>query len=116
MYELLFWKYLDEVYLNHQEVSRSARWTNLTRTTQSSDFNRIGKCFFQWEKVDDSSWKTVMDWRFLNVEQLLKVLNRGMLRYPRKTMDTLVSMFEWIQMSVAMILVPARYDEMYEDD
>jgi hypothetical protein len=23
MYELLFWKYLDEVYLNHQEVSEA---------------------------------------------------------------------------------------------
>jgi hypothetical protein len=67
MYELLFWKYLDEVYLNHQEVYEAldVEPTVLTRgTTCSSDFKQDRKCFFKWEKVDDSSWKTVMDWRF----------------------------------------------------
>ena len=37
MYELLFWKYLDEVYLNHQEVYEALEGaTNSSRTRRTA--------------------------------------------------------------------------------
>jgi hypothetical protein len=62
MYELLFWKYLDEVYLNHQEVYESLeeqpKVEGLEELPVQVILNRIA-CF-AIGKSDDSSWKIIM--------------------------------------------------------
>jgi hypothetical protein len=54
MYELLFWKYLDEVYLNHQEFYESLEEQptveGLEELPVQVILNRIAS-FFQLEKV-----------------------------------------------------------------
>jgi hypothetical protein len=52
MYELLFWKYLDEVYLNHQEVYESLEeqpTEGLEELPVQVILNRIAR-FANWEK------------------------------------------------------------------
>ena len=61
MYELLFWKYLDEVYLNHQEVYEALIENQSVEGLEELPIqvilNRIANAFSNWEKVDDFSFK-----------------------------------------------------------
>ena len=62
MYELVFWKYLEEVYLNHHLVYESiseeqAIIEGLEELPVQVILNRIASVFSKWEKVDDKSWK-----------------------------------------------------------
>jgi hypothetical protein len=61
MYELLFWKYIDEVYLNHQEVYEALiekeSVEGLEELPVQVILNRISNAFAQWEKVDEYSFK-----------------------------------------------------------
>jgi hypothetical protein len=60
MYELIFWKYLEGVYLNHQEVYESldeeSAIEGLEELPVQVILNRIASVFSKWEKVDNS-WK-----------------------------------------------------------
>jgi hypothetical protein len=57
MYELIFWKYLEGVYLNHQEVYESLDEESNWRSPVQVILNRIASVFAKWEKVDANSWK-----------------------------------------------------------
>jgi hypothetical protein len=59
MYELI-WKYLEGVYLNHQEVYESLdeeMKLSLEELPVQVILNRIASVFAKWEKVDANSWK-----------------------------------------------------------
>jgi len=60
MYELIFWKYLEEVYLNHQEVYEAlddeTAIEGLEELPVQVILNRIASVFSKWEKVDENSW------------------------------------------------------------
>jgi hypothetical protein len=54
MYELLFWKYLDEVYLNHQvyeSLEEQPTVEGLEELPVQVILNRIASVFANWEKV-----------------------------------------------------------------
>ncbi|GAA6771108.1 hypothetical protein AAGS39_18530 [Flavobacterium sp. CGRL2] len=61
MYELLFWKYLDEIYLNNQEVYEALvekqEVDGLAVLQIEVIVNRINSVFSDWERVDENSWK-----------------------------------------------------------
>ena len=63
MYELLFWKYLEDVYLNHHEVYEALlekqEVEGLEKLPVEVILNRINSVFSQWEKVDENSWKII---------------------------------------------------------
>jgi ribosomal protein S17E len=66
MYELVFWKYLEEVYLNHHEVYRTfqknkQKLKELEILPVQVILNRIASVFSKWEKVDDSVGKTIVE-------------------------------------------------------
>ena len=61
MYELLFWRYLDEIYLNNQEVYEALvekeEVEGLAVLPVEVIVNRINSVFSEWERVDENSWK-----------------------------------------------------------
>lgn len=61
MYELLFWKYQDEVYLNNQEVYEALiekqPIAGLEELPVTVILNRIAKVFSDWTKEDDFSYR-----------------------------------------------------------
>ena len=120
MYELLFWKYLDEVYLNHQEVYEALE---VEPTVQGLEelpvqviLNRIGSVFSKWEKVDDSSWKNSSGLGAFHVRTTSQSIQIDCYGTQGKTMDTLVGIMEEFKCPLYDPQVPARYDEMYEDE
>jgi hypothetical protein len=59
MYELLFWKYQDGIYLNHHLVMKHLEQETvegLEELPVQVILNRIA-CIFKMGKVDESSWK-----------------------------------------------------------
>ena len=65
MYELVFWKYQEGIYLNHQVVYEALadeqEVIGLEVLPIAIIFNRIHSVFSKWEKVDDNSWKNGMN-------------------------------------------------------
>lgn len=61
MYELLFWNYEEEVYLNHQEVYEALVEKEPVKGLQelpvTTILNRIANVFASWERVDTHSFK-----------------------------------------------------------
>src|SRR5687768_9244156 len=61
MYELLFWRYLEEIYLNNQEVyealTEKEEVDGLAILPVDVIVNRINSVFSEWERVDENSWK-----------------------------------------------------------
>jgi hypothetical protein len=119
MYELVFWKYLEEIYLNHHEVYETileepAEIEGLEVLPVQVILNRIASVFSKWEKVDDASWKNnsgVGAFHIRTTPQSIKIDCYGT---EGKTMDTLVNIMEEFKCPLYDPQVPERYDEMSE--
>jgi hypothetical protein len=119
MYELVFWKYLEEIYLNHHEVYETileepAEIEGLEMLPVQVILNRIASVFSKWEKVDDASWKNnsgVGAFHIRTTPQSIKIDCYGT---EGKTMDTLVNIMEEFKCPLYDPQVPERYDEMSE--
>lgn len=119
MYELVFWKYLEEVYLNHHEVyetisEEQAVIEGLEVLPVQVILNRIASVFSKWEKVDDSSYKNndgVGAFHIRTTPQSIKIDCYGT---EGKTMDKLVNIMEEFKCPLYDPQVPERYDEMSE--
>jgi len=119
MYELLFWKYLEGIYLNHHEVyeaiiEEEAHIEGLEELPVQVILNRIASVFSKWEKVDDKSWKNnngVGAFHIRTTPQSIKIDCYGT---KGKTMDSLVNIMEEFKCPLYDPQVPERYDEMSE--
>jgi len=118
MYELLFWKYLDEVYLNHHLVYEALvdRETveGLEELPVQVILNRIASVFSKWEKVDEFSWKNnagVGAFHVITTSQSIQIDCYGT---EGKTMNKLVELMEEFKCPLYDPQVPQRYDEMAE--
>ncbi|QSB26090.1 hypothetical protein [Flavobacterium sp. CLA17] len=118
MYELLFWKYLDEIYLNHHEVYEALveeqEVEGLEKLPVDVIMNRIRSVFSQWEKVDDNSWKNTAEkgaFQVITTPQSVRIDCYGT---EGKTMNQLVSLMEEFKCPLYDPQVPERYDEMSE--
>ncbi|OCB78444.1 hypothetical protein [Flavobacterium crassostreae] len=118
MYELVFWKYQEGVYLNHQEV-----YENLEEQPQPEGLeelpvavilNRIGSVFSKWEKVDANSWKNTTGVGAFHVKTTPQSIQIDCYGTQGKTMDKLVDIMAEFQCPLYDPQVPERYDEMYE--
>lgn len=117
MYELIFWKYLEEVYLNHQEVYEAlddeTTIEGLEELPVQVILNRIASVFSKWEKVDENSWKNNSGpgaFQVLTTSQSIQIDCYGT---EGKTMDQLVNIMEEYKCPLYDPQVPMRYDEMY---
>jgi hypothetical protein len=118
MYQLFFWKYNEEIYLNHQEVSESLELQHAVEGLEELPIpviiNRVNTLFLNWERVDKDSWKNSGGngaFQILTTPQSVRIDCYGT---EGKTMDLLVSMMEEFKCPLYDPQVPARYDEMNE--
>jgi hypothetical protein len=118
MYELIFWKYLEGVYLNHQEVYEALEdeptIDGLEELPVQVILNRIGAVFSKWEKVDASSWKNTTGVGAFHVRTTTQSIQIDCYGTEGKTMDKLVDIMEEFKCPLYDPQVPERYDEMSE--
>lgn len=118
MYELLFWKYLEEVYLNHHLVYEALiekeRVEGLEELPVQVILNRIGSVFSKWEKVDEFSWKNNNGAGAFHVITTPQSIQIDCYGTEGKTMNTLVELMEEFKCPLYDPQVPQRYDEMAE--
>jgi hypothetical protein len=118
MYELLFWKYLEGVYLNHHEVYEAiedqAVIDGLEELPVQVILNRIASVFSKWEKVDDNSWKNNSGVGAFQVKTTPQSIQIDWYGTDGKTMDSLVNIMEEFKCPLYDPQVPERYDEMNE--
>jgi hypothetical protein len=118
MYELIFWKYLEEFYLNHQEVYEALvekeEVEGLEILPVEVIINRINSVFSQWERVDENSWKNNAGkgaFQVITTPQSIQIDCYGT---EGKTMNKLVDVMAEFKCPLYDPQVPERYDEMSE--
>lgn len=118
MYELLFWNYLEDVYLNHQEVYESLVEkefvVGLEELPIAVILNRIAKVFSSWERVDTSSFKNsngVGAFHIITTPQSVQINCYGT---KGTDMDTLCKIMEEFKCPLYDPQVPVRYDDFSE--
>ena len=118
MYELVFWRYLEEVYLNHQEVYEAIVENETVEGLEELPvqviLNRITSVFSSWEKVDDNSWKNPQGPGAFQVLVSPHSVRIDCYGTEGKTMNKLVDVMEEFKCPLYDPQVPERYDEMYE--
>ncbi|WPR72929.1 hypothetical protein SLW70_07360 [Flavobacterium sp. NG2] len=120
MYELIFWQYLDEVYLNHQLVYEALIEGEMVEGLELLPvqviLNRIASVFDTWEKVDGDSWKNPKGKGAFQVNTTPQSIQIDCYGTEGKTMDKLVSIMEEFKCPLYDPQIPARYDEFYEEE
>lgn len=118
MYELLFWRYLDEIYLNHHEVYEALvekeGVIGLEKLPVEVIINRINSVFSKWERIDENSWKNNAGkgaFQVITTPQSVKIDCYGT---EGNTMNQLVDLMLEFKCPLYDPQVPERYDEMSE--
>lgn len=118
MYELVFWKYLDGIYLNHQEVYEALLDEEIIAGLEILPIdviaNRIASVFSKWEKVDENSWKNIQGKGAFQVKTTPQSIQIDCYGTEGKTMNTLVAVLEEFKCPLYDPQIPERYDEMSE--
>ena len=116
MYELIFWKYEDGIYLNHQEVYEAIEdqldVTGLETLPTDVIINRINTLFAKWERVDANSWKNNDGKGAFHIKTTPQSIKIDCYGTEGKTMDVLVDIMEEFKCPLYDPQVPERYDEM----
>ena len=118
MYELVFWNYQEEVYLNHHLVYEAIEAKEMVDGLENLPvdviLNRIANVFSTWEKVDASSYKNTNGsgaFHITNTPQSIKIDCYGT---EGKSMDLLVDILQEYKCPLYDPQIPARYDEFHE--
>jgi hypothetical protein len=118
MYELVFWRYLEGFYLNHQEVYEAIveqqEVAGLEELPTTVILNRINSVFSKWEKVDENSWKSPNGKGAFQIEVTPKSIQIDCYGTEGKTMNLLVDTMAEFKCPLYDPQVPERYDEMSE--
>lgn len=116
MYELVFWNYLDGIYLNHQEVyeaiEEQQEVEGLEELPTTVILNRINSLFSKWERVDEYSWKNNNGPGAFCVKTTPQSIKIDCYGTEGKTMDRLVDILEEFKCPLYDPQVPERFDEM----
>ena len=114
MYELLFWKYEEGIYLNHHEVYEALceqQFVDGLETIPTAVIiNRIAGLFSKWERVDENSWKNTLGPGAFHVITTLQSIKIDCYGTEGKTMDVLANSLEEFQCPLYDPQVPVRYD------
>jgi hypothetical protein len=118
MYELLFWKYLDGIYLNHHEVYEAIddqqEVEGLETLPVEVILNRFNTVFSKWEKVDENSWKNPNGKGAFQIRTTPQSIKIDCYGTEGKTMNLLVETMAEFKCPLYDPQVPERYDEMSE--
>ena len=118
MYELVFWKYLEGVYLNHQIVYEALMEEETVEGLETLPvgviINRIASVFSKWERVDDNSWKNPNGKGAFQVKTTSQSVQIDCYGTEGKSMDILVGVLEEYKCPLYDPQIPERYDEVWE--
>ena len=118
MYELVFWKYLEGIYLNHQEVYEALMdeqsVAGLEELPVEVIMNRIASVFSKWERVDENSWKNPQGKGAFQVKTTPQSVQIDCYGTEGKSMDILVGVLEEYKCPLYDPQIPERYDEVWE--
>ena len=118
MYELVFWKYLEGVYLNHQIVYEALMEEETVEGLETLPvgviINRIASVFSKWERVDDNSWKNPNGKGAFQVKTTSQSVQIDCYGTEGKSMDVLVGVLEEYKCPLYDPQIPERYDEVWE--
>lgn len=118
MYELIFWRYQDGIYLNHQLVYEALVEEEIVEGLEDLPvtviMNRINSVFSNWEKVDENSWKNPNGKGAFQVKTTPQSIQIDCYGTEGKTMNLLVDTMEEFKCPLYDPQVPERYDEMNE--
>lgn len=118
MYELLFWRYQEEVYLNNHEVYEALLEQETVEGLEELPItvilNRIANVFESWERVDENSWKNTKGpgaFHIITTPQSVKIDCYGT---EGKTMNKLADLLEEFKCPLYDPQEVVRYDEFNE--
>lgn len=118
MYELVFWRYKDEIYLNNQEVYEKLVDKEVIEGLEELSVqvivNRISNAFSKWEKVDENSFKNpngVGAFHIITTNQSVQINCYGT---KGKDMEKLCEILEEYKCPLYDRQIPLRYDEFAE--
>jgi len=118
MYELLFWKYTDGIYLNHhlvyEALEEQETVEGLEELPVSVILNRINSVFSNWEKADENSWKNPNGKGAFHVKTTPQSIQIDCYGTEGKTMNLLSDTLEEFKCPLYDPQIPMRYDEMNE--
>ena len=118
MYELVFWKYLEGVYLNHQIVYEALMEEETVEGLETLPvgviINRIASVFSKWERVDDNSWKNPNGKGAFQVKTTSQSVQIDCYGTEGKSMDILVGVLEEYKCPLYDPQIPERYDDVWE--
>ena len=118
MYELIFWQYCDEVYLNNHEVYEQLIEDKVVDGLKNLPIevilNRLAKVFSTWEKVDGDSWKNASTNEAFQIRTTIQSVKIDCYGTNGKTMDLMVATLDEFQCPLYEPQIPARYDEFFE--
>lgn len=118
MYELVFWKYNDEIHLNHHLVYEAIEEQQLVDGLEDLPINvilnRIENVFSDWEKVDENSWKNPKGNGAFHIKTTTQSVKIDCYGTQGKTMDLLANTLEEFKCSLYDPQIPVRYDEFNE--
>ena len=118
MYELLFWRYQEGIYLNHHLVYEVLVEQEIVEGLEDLPveviLNRLNSVFATWEKVDDSSWKNTKGKGAFQVKTTPQSIQIDCYGTDGKTMNLLADTLEEFKCPVYDPQVPVRYDEFNE--
>ena len=118
MYELVFWKYIEGIYLNHQEVYEALMEEEVVEGLEVLPveviINRIASVFSKWEKVDENSWKNPQGKGAFQVKTTPQSVQIDCYGTEGKSMDILVGVLEEYKCPLYDPQIPERYDEVWE--
>ena len=114
MYELLFWRYQDGIYLNHQEVCEAIEQQQevegLEELPITLILNRVNSLFSKWERVDENSWKNTHGPGAFHIRSTPQSIKIDCYGPEGKSMDLLVDILEEFKCPLYDPQVPERYD------
>ncbi|QZK90865.1 hypothetical protein K5V07_10325 [Flavobacterium sp. CHNK8] len=118
MYELIFWKYQEGIYLNHHLVYEALLEEQFVEGLEELPvpviWNRLASVFSNWEKVDENSWKNPNGKGAFQVKSTSQSILIDCYGTDGKTMNLLSDTLEEFKCSLYDPQVPVRYDEMNE--
>lgn len=118
MYELLFWRYQEGIYLNHHLVYEALVEQETVKGLEDLPveviLKRLNSVFATWEKVDESSWKNTKGKGAFQVKTTPQSIQIDCYGTDGKTMNLLADTLEEFKCPVYDPQVPVRYDEFNE--
>ncbi|MCH4828496.1 MULTISPECIES: hypothetical protein [Flavobacterium] len=118
MYELLFWKYKDEFYLNNHEVYERLLEKEMIKELEELPvtiiMSRISNVFFKWEKIDEMSFKNTMGVGAFHIQTTNQSVLINCYGTKGTDMDKLCEIMDEFKCPLYDPQIPIRYDEFAE--